>query len=76
MKTLSNGRSNDQPLESNLFGTILSPNLFNTKILSTQQLVIIAMMMNMNPIMVVVLVDVLHIQLLKYHDNDGTIIHI
>jgi len=34
------------------------------------------MMMNTNPIMVVVLVDVLRIQLLKYHDNDDLIIYI
>jgi len=33
-------------------------------------------MMNMNPIMVVILVDVLCIQLLKYHDNDDFIIYI
>jgi hypothetical protein len=33
-------------------------------------------MMNVNPHMVVVLVNVLHIQLPKYHDNDDLVIYI
>jgi hypothetical protein len=32
--------------------------------------------MNVNPFMVVVPTNVLHIQLLKYHDNDDLVIHI
>jgi len=34
------------------------------------------MVMNMNPLMVIILVNVLCIQLLKYHDNDDLVIHI
>ncbi len=34
------------------------------------------MVMNMNPFMVVIHANVLHIQLLMYHDNDDIVIHI
>jgi hypothetical protein len=34
------------------------------------------MVMNVNPLMVLILANVLHIQLLKYHDNDDPVIHI
>jgi hypothetical protein len=42
--------------------------------LSTWQLATPTTMMNMNPLMVVVPTNVLHIQLLKYHDNDDLVI--
>ncbi len=48
----------------------------NIRILSTQQPTTIATVMNMNPLMVVVLVNFLCIQLPKYHDNDDPVIHI
>jgi hypothetical protein len=50
--------------------------LFNIKTLSIRQPIVAAKMMNMNPIMVVILVNVLRIQLLKYHDNDDLVMHI
>jgi hypothetical protein len=34
------------------------------------------MVMNVNPLMVIILANLLHIQLPKYHDNDDLIIHI
>jgi hypothetical protein len=34
------------------------------------------MVMNVNPLMAIMLINVLLIQLLKYHDNDDFIIHI
>jgi len=76
MKTLSNGGSNDRSLERKLFGLIPSPNLFNIRTLSIQQPTTATIVMNVNPLMVVVLANALHIQLLKYHDNDDLIIHI
>ncbi len=76
IKTLSNNGSSDQPLEKELFGTTLNLDLLNTRTLSTRQLSSVATMMNVNPLMVVVLANVLCIQLLKYHDNDDPVIHI
>ncbi len=76
IKTLSNNGSNDQPLEKELFGTTSNLDLLNTRTLSTRQLSSVATMMNVNPLMVVVLANVLCIQLLKYHDNDDPVIHI
>jgi len=73
---LSNDGSIGQPFNRELFGTTSSPNLVNTRTLSTQQLAIVATMMNMNPLMVVVPTNVLHIQLSKYHDDDDLVIHI
>jgi hypothetical protein len=72
----SDSGSSDQPLEIKLFGITLNPNLDTTKTLSTQQPTTVATVMNMNPLMVVVLVNVLCIQLPKYHDNDDLVIHI
>jgi hypothetical protein len=48
--------------------------MLNTIFLSIQQPTTTTTMMNMNPFMVVVPINVLHIQLPKYHDNDETII--
>jgi hypothetical protein len=76
MRTLSDGGSNDRPLERKLFGTTPNLDLFNTRTLSIWQLIFVAMVMNMNPIVVVVLVNVLCIQLLKYHDKDDLVMHI
>jgi hypothetical protein len=76
VKTLSNGGSSDQLLERKLFGTTLSPELFDTITLLTRQPIIITMVMNMNPFMAIVPTNVLHIQLSKYCDNDDPIIHI
>jgi hypothetical protein len=44
--------------------------------LSTWQLTTIAIGMNVNPFMAIVPINVLHIQLLKYHDNNDLVIHI
>jgi len=76
VRTLSDGGSYDQPLKNELFRTISSLDFFNTKILSIRQPIIVATTMNVNPLMVVILVKVLHIQLPKYHDNDDHIIYI
>jgi len=75
VRTLSNDGSIGQPLKRELFRTTSSPNLVNTRTLSTQELAIVATM-NMNPLMVVVPTNVLHIQLSKYHDDDDLVIHI
>ncbi len=66
MTILNDSGNNDQPLGKELFGTTLNPNIFNIRILSIQQLTTVAMMMNVKPLMVVVLANVLHIQLLKH----------
>jgi hypothetical protein len=63
---LNDSGSNDLPLRRELFGTNLNPNIFNIRILSTQQLTTATTMMNVNPLMVVVLANVLRIQLLKH----------
>jgi hypothetical protein len=76
MRTLSNSGSSDRLLERKLFGTTPSLALFNTRTFSTRQPSIIAMVMNMNPLMVVILVNVLRIQLPKNHDNNDPVIHI
>jgi hypothetical protein len=76
MRNLNNNGNSDRPPKRELFGTNSSPYLFNTKKLSIQQPIIITMVMNVNPLMVIVHVNVLCIQLLKYHDNDDPIIHI
>jgi hypothetical protein len=76
IKTLRNSGSSDQPLERELFGTTSNIDLVDTRTLSTPQPSTIAIMMNMNPLMVVILATVLCIQLLKYHDNDDSVIHI
>ncbi len=44
--------------------------------MSIWQPIVATMVMNMNPIMAVVLVNVLCIQRLKYHDNDDLVVHI
>jgi hypothetical protein len=72
----NDGGSSDRLLERKLFGTTPSLELFNTKTLSSRQLAIITMVMNVNPLMVVIPTDVLCIQLPKYHDNDDPVIHI
>jgi hypothetical protein len=76
VRTLNNDGSRDQPLDKELFGITLSLDLVNKIILSTRQLTTIATMMNVNPLMVVVPINVLRIQLPKYHDNDDLVIHI
>ncbi len=62
-----------------LFQTTLNPYLVNTRTLSTRQTKTTTIMMNVNPLMVVMAIvpaNVLHIQLLKYHENDDPVIHI
>jgi len=76
VKIQSDNGNNDQPLERELFGTTPSPNLLNRKTLSTQQPIIVGVMMNMNPFIAIIHVNVLPIQLLKYHDNDDPVLHI
>jgi hypothetical protein len=76
VKTLKNSGSNDQPLERELFGTTSNLDLVNTRTFLTPQPSIIATMMNVNALTVVILATVLCIQLLKYHDNDYSVIHI
>jgi hypothetical protein len=44
--------------------------------LSIQQPTIVTTMMKVDPLMAAILANVLHIQLLKYHDNDDHVIHI
>jgi len=76
VKTLKNSGSNDQPLERELFGTTSNLDSVNTRTFLTPQPSIIATMMNVNALTVVILATVLCIQLLKYHDNDYSVIHI
>jgi len=76
MRTLNDGGSNDRPLKRELFGTTPSLDLFNIRTLSIWQPIVATTVMNMNPIMAVVLVNVLCIQRLKYHDNDDLVVHI
>ncbi len=73
MRTLSDSGNSEWPLERKLFGTTPSPYLFNTRTLSIQQP---TTMMKMNPFMAIVPINVLCIELPKYHDNDDHAIHI
>jgi hypothetical protein len=76
IKTSSNNGNNDQLLERKLFRTTLNLNLVNTKTLSIQQPTTVTIVMNVNPLMAIIHVNVLRIKLPKYHDNDGHVIHI
>jgi hypothetical protein len=51
-------------------------NHLKIRTLLTQQPVIAAIMMNVNSLMAIICVNVLRIQLPKYHDDDDPIIHI
>ncbi len=57
-------------------GTTSSLDLLNTKIWLVRQPTTTTIMMNMNPLVAVVPVNVLCIQLPKYHGNDDLIIQI
>ncbi len=76
VKIQSDNGSNDQPLERELFGITPNLNLLNRKTLSTQQPIIVGIMMNMIPFIAIIPINVLRIQLLKYHDNDDHVLHI
>ncbi len=76
MKELNDCGSSNRPLKRELFETFSSLDLFNTITLLNRQLPTIVTVMNVNAIMVVVPPNVLHIQLLRYHNNDDPVIHI
>jgi hypothetical protein len=76
VRTLSDDGNSDQLREIKLLQTTSSLDLVSIGTLSIRQLVTTTTMMNVNPFMAIVLANVLHIQLPKYHDNDDLVIHI